>query len=340
MTQRFTTKVVLITGGGPGIGRALGGSDAMMTCDPRNGELSSAMDSRDIRIFLALCEELHFGRTAERLGLSLGRVSQVVRDLERHIGGSLFDRSSRAVGLTPLGEYLRDELRPGFERVERAIASARSLAAAGITGELVLGVTSGCAAGPVLARIIRAFEDRHPACRVTERNLGSAGGLCSVDIAATWLPLDDPGLMIGPELTAQAQILGMPAGHPLAGGDHAVIEDLAECTILGRIPWWPQATCEALWPRFTPAGRPIRRDQRECDSADQVLSLIARGEIVQPSPAFTATFYRHPAVAWRPIHGMPVMRSALVWRGSAISPMIFAFADVAREILAPRPGRP
>ena len=92
------------------------------------------MDSRDIHIFLTLCEELHFGRTAERLGLSPGRVSQVVRQLERRIGGSLFGRSSRAVGLTRLGEHLRDELRPGFEQVERAVASARSRAVSSRSG--------------------------------------------------------------------------------------------------------------------------------------------------------------------------------------------------------------
>jgi DNA-binding transcriptional LysR family regulator len=65
------------------------------------------VELREIEVFLVLAEELHFGRTAVRLRLSQGRVSQLVRALEREIGGSLFERSSRQVRLTRLGVRFR-----------------------------------------------------------------------------------------------------------------------------------------------------------------------------------------------------------------------------------------
>jgi DNA-binding transcriptional LysR family regulator len=66
--------------------------------------IESGVELREIRTFLVLAEELHFGRTAERLRVTPSRVSQTIRTLERRVGGRLFDRTSRSVRLTPVGE--------------------------------------------------------------------------------------------------------------------------------------------------------------------------------------------------------------------------------------------
>ena len=90
------------------------------------------MEQRDIEIFLTLAEELHFGRTAERLHVSTARVSQTIKKLERRIGAALFERTSRQVALTPIGRRLDDDLRPAYQQIregiDRAIASGRSAA--------------------------------------------------------------------------------------------------------------------------------------------------------------------------------------------------------------------
>jgi DNA-binding transcriptional LysR family regulator len=86
------------------------------------------MDLSEIKVFLALYEELHFGRTAERVGLSQTRVSRLVHSLEGEVGGMLFKRTSRRVTLTPLGERLRDRLQPAYERLSEALADARQMA--------------------------------------------------------------------------------------------------------------------------------------------------------------------------------------------------------------------
>ena len=82
------------------------------------------MELRDIEIFLTLAEELHFGRTAERLHVSAPRVSQAIAKQERRIGAPLFERTSRRVTLTPLGEQLRADLEAGYRRILEGVAEA------------------------------------------------------------------------------------------------------------------------------------------------------------------------------------------------------------------------
>ncbi|WP_245627544.1 helix-turn-helix domain-containing protein [Actinomadura oligospora] len=82
------------------------------------------MERRDIEIFLTLAEELHFGRTAERLGVSGARVSQTIKRLERRFGVDLFQRTSRKVTLTLVGSALRDDVQAGYQRIQDGIAKA------------------------------------------------------------------------------------------------------------------------------------------------------------------------------------------------------------------------
>jgi DNA-binding transcriptional LysR family regulator len=72
------------------------------------------MDMQQVEAFLAVADELHFGRAAEQLVLSRPRVSRLIASLEREVGGTLFDRTSRRVRLTPLGARFLGQLRPGW----------------------------------------------------------------------------------------------------------------------------------------------------------------------------------------------------------------------------------
>ena len=84
------------------------------------------MELRDIEVFLTLAEELHFGRTAERLHVTPARVSQAIKKQERAIGAELFERTTRAVRLTPIGEQLRDDLELGYCQIRQAIGGANT----------------------------------------------------------------------------------------------------------------------------------------------------------------------------------------------------------------------
>lgn len=98
------------------------------------------MGLRDVEIFLTLADELHFGRTAERLHLSQARVSQVIAQQERQVGSLLFDRSNRRrVRLTPVGVLLRNDLQPVYASLLASMERAR-LAARGIAAQLRVGL--------------------------------------------------------------------------------------------------------------------------------------------------------------------------------------------------------
>ncbi|WP_280394464.1 LysR family transcriptional regulator [Nocardia brasiliensis] len=85
---------------------------------------TAMLERLELEAFLTLAEELHFGRTANRLGLTTSRISQTIRRLERRIGAALFERNSRKVTLTNVGRQLRDDLRPAYDQINAGIAAA------------------------------------------------------------------------------------------------------------------------------------------------------------------------------------------------------------------------
>jgi DNA-binding transcriptional LysR family regulator len=292
---------------------------------------------RDIEIFLTLADELHFGRAAERLYVSQTRVSQTIRQIETRIGGRLFDRSSRRVQLTALGEQLRDALRPPYDQIHQAFATVRA-AAGGITGALRISLLSAVAGGPAFADITRAFRTHHPGCEVTvfEAFPGEALGRLrrgELDLMVHWLPLAEAGLTVGPLLLREERALAVPEQHVLAVRGHATLEDLGDLAVPDAVGIVPEETLVALCPRSTPSGRPIRRGAREGRVAE-VLVQVARGEVVYPSTASLARYYAHPGVTVIPLLGLPPLESALVWATDRETPAVNAFAATAKELVA------
>lgn len=292
------------------------------------------VELQEIEIFLTLCEELHFGRTARRMYLSSARVSQTIRTLEHRLGGRLFERTSRTVRLTALGEQVRDGLRPPFEEIQRVLCGAQQVAA-GLTGPLRIGIFTHAAAGLLFTEIVRTFEARHPACPVVIKDANTLAATDQIrrgdlDLAVAWLPIDEPDLTVGPTVVREERALAVPVGHPLAQRGYATVEDLADYPVTegGGIP---QATFDAWAPPRTPSGRPIHR-RYHVDSLHQALDAVARGMIVHPTVASLPTYYRHPAVQLVPLRGLPPINSALIWRTTGETAAIRAFADAAEQV--------
>src|SRR5215211_1156687 len=189
-------------------------------CFARLGCLAmwSTVELREIKLFMALAEELHFGRTAERLQLTPSRVSQTLRDLEAKLGGELVRRTSRRAALTPVGEQLLAEAMPPYEALSRALERAHA-ASTGLEGALCLGVLVASSGGPHLTGIIDAFERRHPECevRVSEVLLSDPFGPLrrgEIDVMATRLPVKQSDLVIGPTLARERRVLAIATDHP------------------------------------------------------------------------------------------------------------------------------
>jgi DNA-binding transcriptional LysR family regulator len=293
------------------------------------------VDLREVEIFLVLAEELHFGRTARRLYLTQPRISQTIRALENRIGGRLFERTSRSVRLTVLGERLRDELRPAHDQFQRAVTIATDLAR-GVSGELRVCVASYAMAGPRFTDILQTFRTRYPDCRVTvtEEFPGEFARLRTgtYHLMCHRLPVDEDDLTVGPVLSREDNILLVRVGHPIAERGHATLEDLGDCAVMARGSI-PRALYEQQFPALTPAGRPIPRGPEIAMTSD-ILHRIAAGELVHPTVTSFVRYYHHPDVTHVPLHGRPPMESALVWVTDLENAAIRAFADVAATVLA------
>jgi DNA-binding transcriptional LysR family regulator len=296
--------------------------------------LESAVEWREFEIFLTLAEELHFGRTAERLHLSQGRVSQTLQALERRIGGRLFDRTSRQVQLTTLGEHFRDRLRPGYEQILQAYEFAQDRAR-GIVGELRVSAISAMAVGPAFGEILRRFEAAHPLCSVLVDDTPTNVGLEQArdgrtDLLAAYLPINQDDLTIGPLLSRRPRALVLPAGHRLVERGYATFEDLADLPLV-RLTTIPEETADAWTPTRTPSGRPIRRVDIASSTGAALGSVITRGLACHVTVVGFLEAFRLPGTVEIPLRGLPMLESGLVWVTSRESAAIRAFAKIAEE---------
>ena len=294
------------------------------------------MELRDIEIFLALAEELHFGRTAERLRVSQARVSQSIKQQERRIGGALFERTSRSVRLTPLGERLRDRLAAGYGEIMAGIEEAAA-AARGHSGTLIVGTFD--TQSQEIAAVLDLFRQRHPGCELRMREVlptDPFGGLRAgrVDVAVLWLPVREPDLVVGPELFTESLVLAVAPDHPLAGRDHVEMEDLGDHPVVYPDGPIPDYVWEAHTPAVTPSGRPIRRGAPVATLAE-AFTVIAGGGVVSPIGAYSAGSRVRSDITFIPITDGPVMRYAPVWRSAGETPLVRAFLRAARDAVLP-----
>jgi DNA-binding transcriptional LysR family regulator len=218
----------------------LGKRDLRHTTASPNG---SALEFRELRYFSVLCEELHFGRAAERLHISQSPLSQAIAQLERKLGTRLLERSSRHVQLTPAGEVLLEHGRRLLREAEAAVGATKR-AAAGETGVLRF------AAGPVprdaiLPALRYELDERFPTLIVDVAD--DIGGSI---IEAVLHGAADVGLMLCAPAHSEieAKLLRrdrpmavMHGAHPLAQRKSVTVADLAAHPLV----LWPRELAEA-----------------------------------------------------------------------------------------------
>jgi DNA-binding transcriptional LysR family regulator len=293
------------------------------------------MELREVEAFLVLAEELSFGRAAERLFVTRPRVSQLIRDLERQVGGALVVRTSRRVVLTPLGAELAAELGSAYQGLRQALDRARA-AARQAGKQLRVGFYSAVIAD-LLAGPLRAFARRCPEVEVVLAGVPWCDMLGplrrgDVDVMALWTPLQEPGLAIGPAFSRQDRVIVTAAGHPLAGRGSAGLEDIADYGAFELWPPFPGPLREAVLPLAAPGGRVI--DRQPVATLSQAITLVPHGLRVHASVAGAVPVFARPGLAFVPVPQLPCLSAALAWRAAATSPHIGALADTVREITA------
>jgi DNA-binding transcriptional LysR family regulator len=292
------------------------------------------VELREIRVFLTLADELHFGRTANRLGLTQSRVSQSLRTLEQKLGEQLMHRTSRQVRLTPAGEVFRSEIEPSFAQLTTTLERATRH---DVSGTLRIGMLYPNSGGDSLLSIIDAFESRHPRCEVQVTAIPSddpSRPLKRAEVDLIALPmLRDPieGYVAVAVFDVEPRVVAVARNHPLASRSQVEIEDLGEYQVVAP-KILPDDEQETFIPYHTPSGRPIERYPHRPSTTDEIAMLVARGKVVYPTVPATSAYFGPPNIVSIPLVDMPPVRKVLLTLKRLWNPRLREFARVAREV--------
>ncbi|MFF0464482.1 LysR family transcriptional regulator [Streptomyces mexicanus] len=202
------------------------------------------METRELRYFVAVAEELHFGRAAQRLGIAQPPLSRAIAGLERRLGAALLERDSRGVTLTGAGAVLLREARAALDAVEAAERRTRRAALAGTGRPAVVLAAKAGASSELLAKLLDAYATEPDAVAVDVLLCGP-GEQAPVlrdgraDVALLHRPFDDTAGFDTEELHTEGQVAILPAGHPLGARTELRLAEVSGLPDL-PLPRWPR----------------------------------------------------------------------------------------------------
>ncbi|MFB7052667.1 LysR family transcriptional regulator [Streptomyces vinaceus] len=277
------------------------------------------MELRTLRYFVAVAEELHFGRAARRLHMSQPPLSRAIRQLEADVGAPLFTRSPSGVTLTAVGAVLLDEARALLDHAERV--RVRVGAAAG-AATLTVGIL-GDGTDPGVSRLAAAFRRSHPGIDIRIRDTDLTDPTCGlraglVDVALTRAPFDETALTVR---TLRADPVGvvLRADDPLARCDQLRLAELID----RRWFQFPQGTdpiWQSYWNGGTPREGPVVRAVQECLHAVLWNGTVGMAPLGHDLPAELAVV---------PLADMAPSRVVAVCNEGDTNPLIRSFIEIA-----------
>ena len=284
------------------------------------GMTSTDLDMRKLRYFVAVAEELNFGRAAQRLHIAQPVLSRQIRSFEDELGVRLLNRDTKGTTLTEAGSqllldarFLLSESKALRERLSRAAAPLRLMR---------VGVMPGLLA----TAAVRGFEAAHPTHRAEVVPIGWSEQIESVlsgrlDVVYAREPFDHRGLGTAALLEEPRDAL-LPIDDPLAGRPAVRLTDLASHRPLqdpGTVPEW--------YAIATPQQR--RATPRTAFTMEEKLERVAAREGFAIVPRSATAFYRRPDVSVVPIDDIPSARVTLIWDAATADPVRDAFVTAA-----------
>jgi len=302
----------------------------------------NAIDLRQLRYFVAVAEELHFGRAARRLNLSQPPMSQQVKALENYLGVVLLRRTKRHVELTPAGEYFLPEAKRILRELERVAAQAKQ-AEAGLTGHLRVGVNFSAPFHPFTSRLLQNFRKKYPHVQVElvlhERpNILQLVDIHSFDLDLALIWLDESHRkadILRLDLAQDEMQVVLPSDHLLARKAQIPIADLRDVPFVST----PKHAGTQHYDCIVKAFAAIQAHPRIVYEALQMpltMSMVAAGSGISLLPSFL----RHipmSGVVFRPLKlprgKAPVMIYNLIAPTFSKNAAALHFIDMARQTI-------
>ncbi|MEV6291204.1 LysR family transcriptional regulator [Streptomyces sp. NPDC051896] len=290
--------------------------------------------ARDLRYFVAVAEELHFTRAAERLYVSQPALSKQIRALERQLGADLFRRDRHGVALTSAGEALLPHARAVLAAWE-AGAAAVEAAKAAQSSTLTVGMSTSPGRGGLLPAIRSRFTAAHPETTVRLRQMswddptaGLADG--TVDVAFVWLPLPDEERYVWTVVAEERRLLALPESHPLAARPEIDFADLLDEPFLA-LPESAGRLRDHWLALDARAGRPPRIGA-EVSGAEETYEALVAGLGLCLLAEGNAPLLTRGGVTTRPVRGIGPSRYVLAWRRQDGSrSLVRAYAEACRK---------
>jgi DNA-binding transcriptional LysR family regulator len=291
------------------------------------------MELRQLRYFVTLAAELHFGRAAKRLALTQPPLSQAIQNLERDLGVRLFDRTRRSVALTHAGKAFLEEARQTLARAERAVDHAQR-AGRGEVGRLAVGFLANTAY-TLLPLVLRDFARGFPGVTLDLRELTIPQQLESlrrenIDVGLLRPPVADAELAVE-TILEEPFVLALPAAHPLRGLRRVPLRRLAQEPFV-MFPRTAGFVFHDLIMGFCMRAGFAPRVAQEVNQTHAVLGLVSAGIGVALVPASSQKIGL-AGVVYRPMReATPLARVAIARRQADTSPVVAAFFEVARRV--------
>lgn len=295
------------------------------------------MELRHLHAFVTVAEERHFGRAAERLGISQPPLSRKIQQLEAELGVKLFSRNARSVDLTQAGADYLESIRPHLEGLERAAGDARE-GSRKPKGRVRAGFVSHLAYRAI-PRLLASLREVAPGIVVELSDLPGPEQLRSlrdrrIDIGLVFLPVEDPGLKLR-SLFREPLVAMLPAGHPAAARPRVSLRALSKGAFVMCPRYRQTGFHEIILDLCRQAGF-APRVMHEASSKAGMTEIVAAGLGLSLVPA-SASAHEHPGVVYRPLAGSPLMVDvAAVWLEEAMNPVLRIFLDQAIAVMAPR----
>jgi DNA-binding transcriptional LysR family regulator len=293
------------------------------------------MELRRLRYFVAVAEELHFRRAADRLHLAQPALSQQVRKLEVELGVDLLHRSRRGVALTSAGAVFLDEARRLLRHADEAARTARN-ARTGAAGRIRLGHLADSVPESLL-RAIAAFAARHPGVEIVPETMASRRGVEDVrsgrlDLAVIGLPAPVDGLKVTPLATEHA-VAAVPDRHLLSGGATIPLSAFADIPlVLLPRPANPAFHDSVLAGCRSAGVSPQLVDLSE-PQVEHALLLVASGAGIAILPGSVADRYRTVGVSFRDLDPpVPATELAVISRADSVEIPIAGFLRCVSEL--------